>query len=155
LVLGGIIIHFGDGITLFGVGILGIGIHTEQSQDIMCIRTEFNHHNLQDMKEDNLLEQGRVEFNKMNHKDGFLPHKTKEIVNQVDLTTHIHRDLNQVEYKVTNRVEFKHLQGFNNEQIHLLRHNQREVESKIEKIKVFFVFLTIFPSILTKNLSLQ
>jgi hypothetical protein len=121
----------------------------------MCIRTEFNRHNLQDMKEDNLLERDRVEFNKMNHKDGLLHHKIKEIVNQVDLTTHIHRDLNQVEYKITNRVEFKHLQGFNNEQIHLLRHNQREVGFKIGKIKVFFVFLTIFPSILTKNLLLQ
>jgi hypothetical protein len=66
-----------------------------------------------------------------------------------------HKGLNQVGFKITLQVGQKHLQGFNNVKIHQLQLNQQEVGFKTEKIKVFLVFWTIFPSILTKNLSQQ
>ena len=106
----------------------------------MCILIEFNHLNLQDMREDNLLEPGRVEIFKMN-----------PIVQIIC----IQEELNRTDIRMKLQIDGNLHQGTNKEQIHLLRHNQREVESKIGKIKTFLVFLRIFPSILTKNLRQQ
>jgi hypothetical protein len=116
--LGGIT-HFGGGITHFGGGILGIGSHIKQFQDIMYILTEFNQHNLQDTKEDGQLIQDQIEFNQHNLQDTkkelLLGQNLKEMYDLVALTICILRGLNRVGLKIPLRVEFKHLQGFNNE----------------------------------------
>jgi len=127
----------------------------------MCILIEFNHLNLQDMREDNLLELDRVEIFKMNPIVQII--YIQEELNRTDIRMklqidgNLHQEFNKelIPMSQHNQVGQNHLQGFNKEQIHLLRHNQREVEYKIGKIKTFLVFLRIFPSILTKNLLQQ
>ena len=75
----------------------------------MYILIEFNHLNLQDMREDNLLEQDQVEIFRMNPIVRIIC--TQEGLNRTDIRIKLQIDGNLH-------------QEFNKEQIHLLQHNQ-------------------------------